>query len=93
VSHLITAGSQAPFLYEVNALHSLSKVKTLPVHFPDKWLNIYDESDILSFLAEPAFSPGRVTDFANESKLSPMAAHSAYWASDSVWKRIAEFVK
>ncbi|MFN0106467.1 MAG: hypothetical protein ACKV2U_30795 [Bryobacteraceae bacterium] len=92
VSHLITAGSQAPFIYDVNALNSLSQVKTLPPFFPENWLNIYDESDVLSFLAEPVFSPARVTDFANYSKLAPLAAHSAYWDSDAVWNRISEFV-
>ncbi len=70
-----------------------AQVKTLPPYFPENWLNIYDESDILRFLAEPAFSPSRVIDFPNHSKLSPLAAHSAYWDSDAVWKRIAEFVE
>lgn len=93
VSHLITAGSQAPFIYDVNALNSLSQIKTLPLFFPENWLNLYDESDILSFLAEPVFSPARVTDFPNQSKMGPLAAHSAYWDSDAVWKRIAEFVE
>lgn len=93
VTHLITAGSQAPFLYDANALHSLTQVKALPQHFPAKWLNIYDQSDLLSFLAEPAFSPARVTDFHNDTRLAPLAAHSAYWDSPEVWKRIEKFIQ
>jgi hypothetical protein len=46
VALLITAGSQAPFLYEINALHSLEFGQPLPEHFP-KWLNFYDQRDIL----------------------------------------------
>lgn len=93
VSHFITAGTQAPFLYEINALTSLSGVKVLPAHFPEKWLNIYDESDLLSFEAEPVFGNTRVADFANRSEQPPLAAHSAYWDSDAVWDRIGVFLK
>lgn len=92
VSHLITAGSQAPFVYELNALHSLPLGKVLPEHFPANWLNIYDESDILSFMAKPAFTAERVTDFENKSRQPPLAAHSAYWDSSAVWQRIEDFL-
>jgi hypothetical protein len=40
VKLLVTAGSQAPFLYEINALSSLEYGKPLPGHFPE-WLNIF----------------------------------------------------
>jgi hypothetical protein len=92
VTHLITVGSQSPFLYEINALSSLPFGRPLPGHFPRRWLNIYDRSDVLSYLAEPVFGKGRVTDFENKSHLPPLAAHSAYWTSPTVWPCIKEFV-
>ena len=54
VKRLITFGSQAPFLYELGALHSLKPPADLPQHFPP-WLNLYDRNDFLSYLAGPVF--------------------------------------
>ena len=51
VKGLITAGSQAPLLYEFDALQTLHKGKPLPVGFP-KRLNLDDENDLLSYRAD-----------------------------------------
>jgi len=92
VEHLITMGSQSPIFFEMNALLSLSREEQLPVHFP-KWLNIFDPSDILSFLAKRAFhNDVRVTDRRHDSGQPLLAAHSAYWGSDSAWKHILEII-
>lgn len=50
VQALVTVGSQAPFFYEINALHSLPWKEPLPSHFPSTWLNLYDLRDFLSYI-------------------------------------------
>jgi hypothetical protein len=60
VKLLITVGSQAPFLYEIDALPSLNFGKPLPEHFP-QWLNIYDLRDFLNYIGGEVFL-GKVRD-------------------------------
>jgi len=88
VKLLITVGSQAPFLYEINALQSLPYGQPLPPHFP-RWLNIYDLRDFLSYKGAAIF-PGRVKDVKVDNKEPFHWSHSAYWSNDNVWKAIAE---
>jgi hypothetical protein len=90
VDRLITVGSQAPFLYEIDALASLPYGAALPDHFPP-WLNIYDRRDFLSYVGAVLF-PGRVTDHRVDNEQPFPQAHSAYWRNDAVWQRIAEFL-
>jgi hypothetical protein len=89
VKGLITAGSQAPLLYEFAALQTLDKGAPLPAGFP-KWLNLYDENDLLSYRANRLFDvqPDKQVD----SMLPPLEAHSAYWMLDETWKAIADLV-
>jgi len=89
VRGLITAGCQATLLYELGALQTLGKEKPLPVAFP-KWLNLYDENDLLSYRANRLFDvqPDRQVD----SMLPPLEAHSAYWKLDQTWKAIGELM-
>ena len=87
VVKLITVGSQAPFLYEIGALPSLAFGQPLPATFPD-WLNIYDERDLLSYLAAGVF-PGRVRDVAVNSRQPFPWSHSAYWSSADFYRLIA----
>jgi hypothetical protein len=94
VSHLVTVGSQAPLLYELNALSSLPFDSTvakpphpLPGHFPGSWLNIYDARDFLSYVAAPVFGE-RVTDVPVDNRQPFPEAHSAYWTNDEVWDAI-----
>jgi hypothetical protein len=86
VSLLITVGSQAPFLYEIGALTSLAYGERLPAHFP-KWLNLYDVTDLLSYLAAGVF-PGGVEDVEVDNRQPFPQAHSAYWTNPEVWKAI-----
>jgi pimeloyl-ACP methyl ester carboxylesterase len=87
VDLLITVGSQAPFLYEINALHSLAYGDPLPPHYPPRWLNIYDLRDLLSYRGEGLF-PGRVTDVKVDNRQPFPDSHSAYWTNAQVWDTI-----
>ena len=91
VSGLVTVGSQASFLYEINALWSLPFGTPLPAHFPRKWLNFWDPNDFLSYVGAGVFGGRAVTDHMTQSGLSFPDSHSAYWDQDSVWQRIAAF--
>lgn len=90
VAALITVGSQAPFLYEIEALPSMSYGDGLPDHFP-KWLNLYDKRDILSYIGAGLF-PGRVADVKVDNRQPFPQAHSAYWTNARVWQEIGAFV-
>ncbi len=92
VELLITAGSQAPMLYEMNALVSkpfdVNKETPLPEHFPKRWLNIYDPRDFLSYLARGVFHGPRITDERVDNGQPFPQAHSSYWQNDRVWEAI-----
>jgi hypothetical protein len=87
VVKLITVGSQAPLLYELNALCSLPHPDPLPASFPN-WLNIYDKHDFLSYVGASLF-PGRTTDVLVDNGQPFPEAHSAYWSNPDVWTAIA----
>lgn len=89
VKALITAGSQAPLLYEFDALQKLKKGEPLPVRFP-QWLNLYDENDLLSYRADRLFNIK--ADKQVDSMLPPLEAHSAYWKLDETWKAIRNLI-
>jgi hypothetical protein len=89
VGHLVTAGSQSPFFYEIGALTSLKIPQALPISFPP-WLNIFDRNDLLSFVAKPLFS--NVTDIEVTSGQPFPDSHSHYFADDAVWNAIRDFV-
>jgi hypothetical protein len=90
VAGLITAGSQAPLLFEFGALTTLRGKPALPQHFPP-WLNFYDENDLLSYCADPVF--GCKADRRVDSMLPPLEAHSAYWKLEETWITLREFMK
>lgn len=97
VTGLITAGSQAPLLYEMDCLKTLRACQPLPAHFP-LWLNLYDPHDFLSYKGSEVFKVGedfdkRITDAEIESKQPFPKSHSAYWKTPKTWDEIAEFVK
>lgn len=87
VRQLITVGSQAPFLYEIGALHSLPPDQPLPAHVPP-WLNIYDLRDFLSYIGNGVF-PGKVEDVLVDSKLPFPQSHSAYWTNTKTWDAVS----
>ncbi|MEH2177757.1 hypothetical protein [Nostoc sp.] len=86
VELLVTVGSQAPFLYEINALYSLEYGQLLPEHFP-QWLNIYDLRDFLSYVGNRIF-PERVQDVRVDSKQPFPRSHGAYWTNAKTWEAI-----
>jgi hypothetical protein len=91
VKGIVTVGSQAPFLYEIDALVSLRSRQALPAHFPKKWLNIWDPNDFLSYIGEGVFGPEAVVDFMVKSGLSFPDSHGAYWDQTDVWTKIQGF--
>jgi hypothetical protein len=88
VKLLITVGSQAPFLYEIDALPTLSFGEPLPEHFP-QWVNIYDLRDFLSYVGEGVF-PGKLKDVVVDNKQPFPESHSAYWANKETWNAIVK---
>lgn len=101
VKFLITVGSQAPFFYEINALQSLhfdkekftNGISPLPSDFPT-WLNIYDLSDVLSYVGKELF-PSQVTDVkvGNRKPIYNshlLNAHVGYWENEGTWDAIFE---
>jgi hypothetical protein len=86
VALLATVGSQAPFLYEVDALRSLPFGMPLPEHFP-RWINFFDRRDLLSFVGTGVF-PGRVLDVEVSSRFGFPMSHSAYWGIATLWETL-----
>ncbi|MFB9718019.1 hypothetical protein [Planobispora longispora] len=92
VKLLVTVGSQAPLLYLMDALDTLTyRAEGISTRPFTPWLNIYDPSDLLSFLAGPVW-PGEsgIADERVDSGASVFAAHSAYWGNPRVYDLIAE---
>ncbi len=96
VKLLITAGSQSPYFYEINALQSLpfenvSKNERLPAHFP-AWLNVYDRRDFLSYIGAGVFG-SKVTDFEVNNRQAFPYSHSAYWSNSEMWDEIIKRIQ
>lgn len=92
VDLLVTVGSQAPLLYEWNALvnQEFDADFQLPGTFP-QWLNIYDERDFLSYLAAEVFvGQKKVEDVKVISGQPFPESHGAYWNNPEVWQAIFE---
>jgi hypothetical protein len=87
VELLVTVGSQAPLLYELDALRSLRRSESLPAHFPP-WINAYDPRDPLAYVGEPLFGD-RISDKEFNTGQPLLRAHSAYWAHDPFYAWLA----
>ncbi|WP_413101148.1 hypothetical protein [Streptomyces sp. Inha503] len=87
VELLVTVGSQAPFLYELDALTALRRGEPLPGAFP-RWINVYDERDLLGFVGEKVF-PGRVTDLRVNTRQPFPRAHTSYFAHQRLYDLLA----
>ncbi|MGY0020337.1 hypothetical protein ACVHNB_15280 [Streptomyces sp. YJ-C3] len=88
VAQLVTVGSQAPVLYELDALPSRPYGTGLPAAFP-RWLNIYDRRDLLSFVGAEVFGQ-RVRDVEVDNGQPVSAAHSAYWTNRHLYEVLAQ---
>ena len=77
----MTVGSQSPLFYAIDSLDSVRRTDdgAKPQPFTP-WLNIYDRSDFLSFVAKEVFTgAGGITDAEIASGVPFPASHSAYF--------------
>ena len=88
VHALVTAGSQAPLLYEIGALSSLDGKTSLPDGFP-RWLNLYDRNDFLSYVAHRLFPKAKDLEVTSGEAFPD--SHSAYFGNPAVWRAIRDF--
>ncbi|MFF3460493.1 hypothetical protein ACFYXH_40695 [Streptomyces sp. NPDC002730] len=88
VELLVTVGSQAPLLYELNALPTLPFGATLPSSVP-RWVNVYDQRDLLAFVGERIFAR-RIEDRRIDSKSPFPRSHSAYFANRRFYTLLGE---
>lgn len=89
VQLLITVGSQASLLYEINALYSLPFGKPLPEHFVKRWLNFFDPQDFLSYQISNVFQGEVFVEDVKVNNEQPFPqSHSAYWDNDYFWQII-----
>ena len=88
VELLVTVGSQAPFLYELNALPTLPFGTDLPATVP-RWVNIFDRRDLLAYVGAGVF-PGRVEDREVDNRVPFPRSHSAYFANDRFYAVLDE---
>ena len=88
VEALITLGSQAPYLYEIDALPQLRFGRQLPPRFP-RWVNVFDPMDLLAFAAGRLFA-GHASDRVVDNGAPFPRAHSAYFSNPEVHSLITE---
>lgn len=90
VDLLVTVGSQAPFLYLLESLHSLSpSTPERPKPFLP-WLNIYNRDDLLSFCAARVWVNTQVDDQQVSAGVPFPGSHSAYWTQDRLYELIRD---
>jgi hypothetical protein len=82
VELIVTVGSQAPYMYELDVLPALRYGAPLPGGFP-RWANVYDPRDALAFRAENVFpgSPPGIRDHRIDNGVPFPRAHTAYFAN------------
>jgi hypothetical protein len=87
VKLLVTAGSQATYLYLMDALDALRPAPNATGAPFTPWLNIYNRADLLSFCASRVFPqvPGIVDEEVDAGVPFP-AAHSAYWEQERLYE-------
>jgi len=85
---LVTVGSQPGFFADLKLYDgkptTTGKLERPPV--VDQWFNVFDFTDVFSFLAAPMFNG--VEDFSYDSVVGPVAAHTAYFKRPSFYQRL-----
>jgi hypothetical protein len=90
VDLLVTAGSQAPMLYAIDALEQIRWGRERPAPFTP-WLNIYNRQDFLSFCAARIFNGAAgIQDEEVDPGVPFPESHSAYWVHDKVYQLIRD---
>lgn len=79
VTGLVSVGTQAGLLYELNALPGLAFGEQLPPHFPT-WDNILDIRDLLAYSAQSVF-PDSVVDHLLDNRTPFPRNHGAYFGN------------
>lgn len=86
IDALLTVGSQPGFfadlkLYGDRGAALLQRPKSV-----SRWMNVYDFTDVFSFLCEPVFAD--VEDLGYDTSVDLLHAHSAYFQKPSFYKRL-----
>lgn len=85
---LATVGSQPGFFADLKLYSGKPLTGTLLARPPGvaAWHNVYDFTDVFSFLAAPAFAG--VQDFGYDTAVDVLAAHTAYFKRPSFYQRM-----
>jgi hypothetical protein len=90
VDLLVTAGSQAPMLYALDALEQVRWGQARPAPFTP-WINFYNPRDFLSFCAARIFPDVTgIRDIEIDPGVPFPESHSAYWVHDPVYEAIVD---
>ncbi len=94
VERLVTAGSQSPLFYAIDSLDRMRRLAAGPKPLPfTPWLNIYDRSDFLSFVAQEVFAGVKdISDREISSGVPFPASHSAYFHQRETFELIGKFL-
>ncbi|WP_327745124.1 hypothetical protein OHO28_38580 [Streptomyces europaeiscabiei] len=88
VDLLVTVGSQAPFLYLLDAMQTLRPEDSKAEPFVP-WLNLYSRADFLSFCASRLFAgTAGITDEEIDAGVPFPESHSAYWVQEKTYTTI-----
>jgi hypothetical protein len=91
VERLMTVGSQVGLFAELGAFPTLKPEPGGNLASPasiEKWLNVYDPDDILSFLAQPVMT--KAVDIEFDTKAPFPVSHSEYWKLDKMYARLLQ---
>lgn len=91
VDLLVTVGSQAPFLYLLDAMQTLRPTASQADPFVP-WLNLYSRADFLSFCASRLFEGVTgITDEEIDAGVPFPESHSAYWVQEKTYTTIRKY--
>jgi hypothetical protein len=94
VGALLTVGTQAPLLYAFDALEGVRypagdqqrRVKPFPI----PWINVYNPTDYMSFVAKPLFGSEGIEDRTATGRDAFPKSHSLYWTKDVTWTAVRD---